>query len=98
MIDVVLSVVAASVVGSLHCTSMCGGLVAFGTAGTAAGGRVRALTSYNAARGLGYVVLGTAAGMLGSTLDQVGLRAGVGRVAGALASVVMIGWGVFRLL
>jgi sulfite exporter TauE/SafE len=98
MIDVVLSVVAASVVGSLHCTSMCGGLVAFGTAGTAAGGRVRALASYNAARGLGYTVLGTAAGMLGSTLDHVGLRAGVGRVAGALASVVMITWGVLRLL
>jgi len=96
---VVASVVAAAVVGSLHCTSMCGGLVAFGTAGTASrlSSRATALGAYNAARGLGYVVLGTVAGALGSTLDHAGLRIGISRAAGAVAAVVMLAWGVARL-
>ena len=100
MIEIVLSVLGASVVGSLHCTSMCGGLVAFGTAGTTPGfaARARALGAYNGARGAGYVTLGAIAGALGSTLDHAGLRIGVGRAAGMVASVVMIAWGVTRLL
>jgi sulfite exporter TauE/SafE len=100
VIDVVVSVVAASVVGSLHCTSMCGGLVAFGTAGTTKSVRSRAsaLGAYNVTRGSGYVVLGAIAGALGSTLDHAGLRVGVSRAAGMVASVVMIGWGIMRLL
>jgi sulfite exporter TauE/SafE len=100
VIDVVVSVVAAGAVGSLHCTSMCGGLVAFGTAGTTQSLRDRAgaLASYNATRGLGYVVLGAIAGALGSSLDHAGLRIGMSRAAGMVASVVMISWGVWRLL
>jgi sulfite exporter TauE/SafE len=100
MIEVVTSVLAASVVGSLHCTSMCGGLVAFGTAGTEKNlrARVGALASYNGARGLGYATLGGAAGALGSTLDHAGLRIGFSRAAGAVAALVMMSWGLFRLL
>jgi sulfite exporter TauE/SafE len=100
VIDVIVSVVAAGAVGSLHCTSMCGGLVAFGTAGTTESLRARAgaLASYNATRGLGYVVLGATAGALGSSLDHAALRVGVSRGAGMVASVVMIGWGLLRLL
>lgn len=100
MIDVLVSVVAAGAVGSLHCTSMCGGLVAFGTAGTTKSfrGRAGALASYNGSRGLGYVVLGAAAGALGSSLDNAGLRVGVSRAAGMVASLVMLAWGLLRLL
>ncbi len=100
MLEVVLSVVAASAVGSLHCTSMCGGLVAFGTAGTAKNlpARLGALGAYNGTRGLGYIALGAIAGALGSTLDHAGLRIGFSRAAGVVASVVMIGWGLSKLL
>jgi sulfite exporter TauE/SafE len=100
VIDVIFSVVAAGAVGSLHCTSMCGGLVAFGTAGTTKSLRSRAgaLGAYNGARGLGYVVLGAVAGALGSSLDHAGLRIGVSRAAGMVASFVMIAWGAVRLL
>jgi sulfite exporter TauE/SafE len=100
MIELVLPVIGAALVGSLHCTSMCGGLVAFGTAGTERSlpARVAALGSYNGMRGLGYVALGTIAGALGSTLDHAGLRIGVSRAAGAVAAVVMIAWGLLRLL
>jgi hypothetical protein len=43
-------------------------------------------------------VLGAIAGALGSTLDHAGVRVGVSRTAGMVASVVMISWGVIRLL
>src|SRR5690349_806254 len=94
------SVVAAAVVGSLHCTSMCGSLVAFSTGGTEKepARRAIALGAYNLARGLGYVLLGTVAGALGSTLDRAGLRVGAGRIAGAVAGVAMLAWGIAKLL
>lgn len=97
---VVASVVAASVIGSLHCTSMCGGLVAFSTGGTERDSKRRALAlaAYNATRGAGYVTLGTVAGALGSTLDRAGLRVGIGRVAGAVAGVAMLTWGIAKLV
>jgi sulfite exporter TauE/SafE len=96
---VLASIVAAAVVGSVHCTSMCGGLVAFGTAGAGPGlaSRATALGAYNAARGLGYASLGVVAGALGSTLDHAGLRIGISRTAGAVAAVVMLAWGAARL-
>lgn len=98
MIEVVTSVAAAAVVGSLHCTTMCGGLVAFGSAGSKAGTRAAAISAYNAARGLGYALLGAAAGALGSTLDHAGIRVGAGRVAGAVAGIVMVLWGAAKLV
>jgi hypothetical protein len=98
VIEIVAPVAAAAVVGSLHCTTMCGGLVAFGSAGSKAGGRVAAISAYNGARGFGYVVLGAAAGAFGSTLDHAGVRVGAGRVAGAVAGIVMVLWGVAKLV
>ncbi|HVW27392.1 MAG TPA: sulfite exporter TauE/SafE family protein [Polyangiaceae bacterium] len=98
MIEVVASIAAAAVVGSLHCTTMCGGLVAFGSAGAKAGTRAAAISAYNAARGLGYVLLGAAAGAFGSTLDHAGARVGAGRIAGAVAGIVMVLWGAAKLV
>lgn len=95
----VTSVLAAALVGSVHCTSMCGGLVAFSTGGPASTPRQRvlALAAYNGVRGLGYVALGLFAGAIGSTLDRVGLRVGIGRLAGAVAGISMIAWGLVQL-
>jgi sulfite exporter TauE/SafE len=97
---IAISVLVAAAVGSLHCAGMCGGLAAFATGGSNAEPRRRALAlvAYNGARGLGYVLLGTLAGALGSTLDRAGVRVGVGRAAGAVAGLVMITWGVVKLL
>jgi sulfite exporter TauE/SafE len=99
MIGVAASILLAGFAGSLHCASMCGGLVAFSTGGAAArpAERVGAIAAYNLARGGGYVALGAAAGALGSTLDHVGVRVGLGKVAGAIAGLVMIAWGLARL-
>lgn len=97
--SVVLSIVVASALGSLHCAGMCGGLAAFATSSPDEPARRRAvaLVAYNATRGVGYVLLGTTAGALGSTLDRAGLRVGIGRVAGIVAGLTMIGWGLVRL-
>jgi sulfite exporter TauE/SafE len=98
MIELLAPIVAASVVGSLHCATMCGGLVAFSVDGSARGaGRLRALASYNGARGLGYVTLGALAGSVGSGIDRAGVGAGVGSVAGLVAGVVMVGFGLAKL-
>ena len=100
MIHLLVTVLLVSVAGSFHCTSMCGGLIAFATAGPESSLRTRAfaLAGYNGARGLGYVALATTAGGLGSALDGLFVRIGLGRVAGALAGLVMIAWGVVKLL
>ncbi len=97
---VLATVFAASLVGSLHCAGMCGGLVAF-YAGTDASAGLRRLAShavYNGGRLLGYLLLGTAAGAVGAALDVAGSLAGLQRVAMPVAGVVMILWGVVALL
>jgi sulfite exporter TauE/SafE len=100
MIGLLLTVLVVGFAGSFHCTSMCGGLVAFATAGSARSFRARlgAIASYNGTRGFGYVVLGGAAGALGSALDGVFLRVGVSRIAGAVAGIVMLAWGILKAL
>lgn len=100
MTAVLLTVVAASLVGSLHCAGMCGGLVAF-YAGTDASRGMRRLLShaaYNGGRLIGYLVLGAAAGAIGAALDIAGSLAGLQRVAMRAAGVLMIAWGVGALL
>lgn len=100
MTNLLATVILVSITGSFHCTSMCGGLIAFGTAGTTSslGTRIGAIAAYNGARGLGYVTLATFAGALGSALDGMFVRIGFGRIAGAVAGLLMIGWGLVRLL
>jgi hypothetical protein len=96
MTELLIPVLAASVVGSTHCAGMCGGLVAFAVGD----GKTRALphVAYHGLRGLGYVTLGTLGGAIGSAMDHVGVRAGVGRVAGVVAGALMLAWGAAKLL
>lgn len=100
MIEVLLSVFAAGLVGSLHCAGMCGGLVAFATAGTSGTRPRRAVPhmSYHVVRGFGYMLIGAIAGLIGFAVDGIGERAGMGRIAGVVAGFVMLAWGGLRLL
>lgn len=97
---VLLPIVAASLLGSLHCAGMCGGFVAVYSAGDASGGVRRLLPhlAYHAGRLFTYVALGTAAGALGAALDLAGKAAGVGRVAGVIAGAIMVLWAAALLL
>lgn len=96
MTTVLASVFLASLAGSLHCAGMCGGLVGF-VAGSERRG-VLPQGAYHTGRLLGYASLGTVAGLLGSALNVGGELVGVTEVAGVLAALMMIGWGVYRLL
>jgi uncharacterized protein len=100
MSSLVVPVLAASLVGSLHCAGMCGGFTAFYAGADAGSGRRRLLAhaAYNLGRLTTYLGLGAAAGAVGSAVDLAGKAAGIGRVAGALAGGLMLLWGLSLLL
>jgi hypothetical protein len=92
-----LTVLAASLVGSLHCAGMCGGFVAFyaGAAGRRPG---LAHAAYNLGRLAAYATLGALAGTLGAALDLAAAPAGIQRAAAVLAGVLIALWGTRTLL
>ncbi len=100
MTGLLLTVFAASVVGSLHCVGMCGPFVAFysGADGSAGVRRLVSHGAYSGGRLLTYAVFGLAAGAVGAALDVAGSLAGFQRIAAVLAGATMIAWGVFALL
>lgn len=112
-----LTVFAASLLGSLHCAGMCGPFVAvYSAAGGGAGRERKAGTgqalpvadqpvrrwrsllaphfAYHGGRGVTYVSLGAAAGLLGASLDWVGRSAGLIRVAALVSGVLVMLWGL----
>jgi hypothetical protein len=94
------TVLAASLVGSVHCAGMCGGLVAFYAATPGRGARAPWLAhvAYNAGRLGAYAALGAAAGAIGGLVDTTGgAFLGLQRVAAALAGVLILLWGLASL-
>jgi len=90
----------ASLLGSLHCAGMCGPFVVF-YAGSGEGGTSRRWLAhglYNGGRLLTYLSLGVVAGVLGAGLDRAGTLLSLSRLAALVAGVVMIAWGLSRLL
>lgn len=96
----VVPVLAASLVGSLHCAGMCGGFVAFYSGGDDNTGSRRLVghAAYNGGRLVTYLLLGALAGTLGAAVDLAGSAAGVGRAAAVVAGSVMVLWGLALLL
>ena len=97
MTALALTVLAASLAGSLHCAGMCGGFVAFYTG---AGGRRQGLghAAYNIGRLAAYATLGALAGALGAALDLASAPAGIQRGAAVLAGALIALWGTRTLL
>ena len=91
-----VTVLVASLTGSLHCAGMCGPFVAFavGTEGSQAG-RVAA---YHGGRLCSYAGLGLLAGLVGSALDFGGTVVGIQRLAMVIAGAAMVLFGVVSLL
>ncbi len=98
MLGLLAAVFVASLAGSLHCAGMCGGLVAFVTAGNTTRGFVPVQLLYHLSRGAAYLVLGGIAGALGAAVDFSGTSLGIGRSAVILAGVLMVAYGVAGLL
>ncbi|HVX41726.1 MAG TPA: sulfite exporter TauE/SafE family protein [Gemmatimonadaceae bacterium] len=92
----VLGVLAASLLGSVHCAAMCGAFTClYAPPGRAA--RLASQLAYNVGRLVSYTLLGVVAGALGARMNVLGERAGVTHAAEVLAGSLMIAWaaGVF---
>ncbi len=76
----------ASLLGSLHCAGMCGGLTCF----VAGRGGARALVAYHLGRLASYAAVGAVAGWSGRVLDLGGRAAGLGRVGTFLFLTVVV--------
>lgn len=97
-LGILLTVLLASVLGSLHCAGMCGGLVLFavGADGTLRK-QSRLHIAYHASRGLAYTILGLAAGSIGAATD-IGTRLNTGvRTSAVIAGVLMVLLGIAAL-
>lgn len=90
------TVVSASLLGSLHCAGMCGGLVAL-YAADARGREARAHVAYHTGRLATYAALGALAGALGGLVDHAGTLAGIAHLAAIVAGAAVALWGVFKL-
>jgi hypothetical protein len=99
----VLALLAASLVGSVHCAAMCGGFVCLyagvGQPGSAArhvSGTAHA--AYNAGRLVSYTLLGLLAGGVGQGVERAGLLVGVQRGAAIIAGMLMLAWATGTIL
>jgi sulfite exporter TauE/SafE len=101
MIGLALAVLGASLIGSVHCATMCGGLVGVYATDPARRGPWRRGTehvAYNGGRLVAYVGLGALAGTVGASVDLAGTLAGFGRVAALAAGAGIAAWGTVSLL
>lgn len=94
---VVLPVVLASLLGSVHCAGMCGGFVA-AYSGEGLKKSAPSHLGYHAARLITYTTLGASAGALGSALDLAGRSVGLGRLAALLTGLSLVLLGAAKLL
>jgi uncharacterized protein len=94
-----LAVLAASLLGSVHCAAMCGGFVClYSGTGSARHAGAKPHAAYNAGRLVSYLTLGAIAGFAGRGVDHVGGVAGVGKLAAIIAGALMVVWGGSTLL
>jgi sulfite exporter TauE/SafE len=95
-VTLLLGVLAASLVGSVHCAAMCGGFVCVYARGSARAshGGAAAHVAYNVGRLVSYVTLGLVAGAIGARVNRVAQLANVERGAAIVAGSLMVMWGV----
>ncbi len=88
----------ASLLGSLHCASMCGPFAAFALMRDTRRGPWLLQALYHGGRLLAYATLGAIAGAFGATLDFGGSLLGIGRIAGVATGVLLVALGARRIL
>jgi len=94
-----LSILGASLLGSVHCAAMCGGFVCmYSGTGPARHTGVAPHAAYNVGRLVSYLLLGALAGSVGHGVDRIGGVAGIGRLAAMVAGALMVVWGGSTLL
>lgn len=92
----IVAVLVASVLGSLHCAGMCGPFLLFavGTDDQTPRRGLSVHAAYHLGRLCTYITLGIIAGAIGRALDLGGSAVGLGRVAAILCGALMVGFGV----
>lgn len=94
-----VGVLVASLLGSMHCAAMCGGFVCFYAGGAEPGATpLRSHALYNTGRLATYITLGFVAGAVGASLDRAGALAGVSRAAAIVAGTILMVWGASTVL
>jgi sulfite exporter TauE/SafE len=98
-----LAVLAASLLGSMHCAGMCGAFVAIACGAIGGGGERRCAAfwpqgAYHAGRLISYAALGAAAGATGSLVNVAGRLAGLQATAVVLAGAAVASFGLVALL
>lgn len=90
--ELLMTIVAASLLGSTHCAGMCGPfvLLLLGKPGDHSGSVARKLSAYHFGRMTTYLFLGIIAGVLGQTLNTTGWLPGSQRGAAYLAAATMV--------
>lgn len=94
MIGTMVGVLTASLIGSVHCVSMCGGFVCFYTGSGVGSNNTAAHMLYNFGRLASYLLLGAIAGIVGSQVSDLGALAGIQQAAAVVAGSLMILWAV----
>jgi len=100
-VELLVAVLIASFVGSLHCVGMCGPLAAFAVGdpdGEKRASQVGLHAAYHGGRLLTYALVGAVCGLLGAAIDRGGARLGCHRAAALLAGGMMIAVGVAAVL
>lgn len=101
MLPLMMTVLGASLLGSLHCAGMCGGLMFFalgsGDEQPSKHARTKLQFAYHGGRVITYTILGVAAGAIGQAIDFGGSYLGLQRGAAVFAGVMMIGFGLIAL-
>jgi sulfite exporter TauE/SafE len=98
MTTLLWAVFAASLLGSLHCVGMCGGIVALCAGGASPTERApRLMAAYHAGRLATYAALGAVSGAIGNAIDLGGGAVGLPRLAAVLAGALMIAVGLVAL-
>lgn len=96
-----LGILTASLLGSMHCAGMCGGFVCFYAGSPGAPGERSSWWShaaYNVGRLSTYLTLGAIAGAVGGSLDKAGALVGVSRLAAVVAGTMLVLWGTTTVL
>jgi sulfite exporter TauE/SafE len=95
----IVTIFIASLVGSLHCAGMCGGLLALAMDPRGEPvSKARLQVMYHAGRGVAYMAIGSLAGFLGRSIDVTGNLAGIQRASAAAAGAALATFGVMQML
>ena len=86
----------ASLIGSVHCSAMCGGMVFYFSGRS--NNKLSAHIAYHIGRLVTYAILGFIFGSLALSMDKAGELVGVQRITLGVTGVLLIVWGISGLL